>query len=66
MKPMKITFHFLSVFLLVGTLCGCDDSEGNSLATDGASVDDFAQYEADLAAVTAAEDNEDTGDEDAE
>lgn len=45
--------------LLLFAVPGCADPDENALATEGATADDLAQYEADLAAVTADEDHED-------
>ncbi|KAA5537974.1 hypothetical protein FYK55_27925 [Roseiconus nitratireducens] len=63
---MKSVCVSLLLFIVCVALPGCGGSDGNTLATDGATADDFAQYEADLAAVTGAEANEDTGEENSE
>ena len=46
-----------SIYLCLMVLCaiavaGCGAPEDNKLATDGATADDFAKYEAELAAVS--------------
>ena len=60
-----------SLYLCLVVLCatiavpGCGGTEENTLATEGLTADDFAQYEADLAAVTGedAHSAEDEGEE---
>lgn len=47
---MKLIYACLLVCAVSLSLTGCGDSEENALATDGATVDEFAQYEAELAA----------------
>lgn len=58
---MKSFRACLLVFFAAMVISGCEEPKDNSLATDGVSADELAQYEADLAAVTGAEDNEDDG-----
>lgn len=61
---MKSVYACLVVFCATIALAGCGGPEKeNTLATDGASVDAFAQYEADLAAANAEGTYEDEGDE---
>jgi hypothetical protein len=63
---MKSLYICLVVFCATIAVPGCGGgSEDTTLATEGLTADDFAQYEADLAAVTAAEDHgaEDEGTE---
>ena len=49
-------------------VAGCDEPKENSLATDGASADDIAKYEEELAAVSGDDSYEDAegGDDEAE
>lgn len=47
---MKSIYACLVVFFVTVALPGCGGSEENTLATESATADDFAQYEADLAA----------------
>ncbi|MCA9140822.1 MAG: hypothetical protein KDB00_28820 [Planctomycetales bacterium] len=65
-KVMKSLHACLMVFLIGLAASGCSESKQNSLATDGATADDFAKYEAELAAVTGAEAHEDTDDMESE
>jgi hypothetical protein len=63
---MKSLYLFLVVFCATIAVPGCGGgSEENTLATEGLTADDFAKYEADLAAVNAAEnyDEDDEGDD---
>ncbi len=46
---MKSLYACLMVFLITIALPGCGTEE-NTLATEGATADDFARYEAELAA----------------
>ncbi|PAY17944.1 hypothetical protein CKO51_18190 [Rhodopirellula sp. SM50] len=50
---MKSVYVCLVVFCISFALPGCGDSTETTLATEGATADDFAQYEADLAAANA-------------
>lgn len=54
------------LFVLAVSLPGCGDSNATSLAEEDLTAEDFAKYEAELEAVTGAEDNEDGGGDDAE
>ena len=60
---MKSVYACLVVFFVSIALPGCGGSEENKLATDGATADDFAKYEADLAAANTDAGYEDEGDE---
>ncbi len=55
---MKSVYLFLLVLCTV-TVVGCGKQTDNGLATDGATADEFAQYEAELAAVSGGESYED-------
>lgn len=44
--------YFCMMFLCVFAAAGCGGSEDNALATDGATEEDFANYERELAAVS--------------
>ena len=62
MKPIYLCLMVLCVVAVVG----CGEPEGNALATDGATADDFARYEAELAAVSGGDSYEDAEDGDDE
>lgn len=47
---MKSFFTYVAASLFTLAIIGCGGTEENSLATEGADADAFAQYEADLAA----------------
>lgn len=50
---MKSVYVCLLVFCAAIAVAGCDEQrEGTSLANEGVTADEIAQYEADLAAVT--------------
>ena len=58
-----------SIYLSLMVLCfiavaGCGKQEENTLATDGATADDYAKYEEELAAVSGGESYEDAEDAD--
>ena len=55
---MKSVYVCLLVFCATIAVAGCEgQKEGNSLANEGLTAEDFAKYEAELAAVTGAEDH---------
>ncbi|MEO1615534.1 MAG: hypothetical protein AAFV88_06775 [Planctomycetota bacterium] len=60
---MKSLTQGLLAALLIAAIAGCQGKKENALATDGATADDIAQYEADLAAANSNADYEDEGDE---
>ena len=62
MNTMKSLYLCLLVCCVVG-FSGCGQPEENALATDGASADDFAKYEAELDAVSGGDSYEDSGEE---
>lgn len=47
---MKSVYACLVVFVLAISLAGCGGKKENSLANENLTEDDFAKYEADLAA----------------
>ncbi|QDV41160.1 hypothetical protein Enr13x_09980 [Stieleria neptunia] len=56
---------YLSLMVLCAiTFAGCAKQEENALATDGATADDYAKYEEELAAVSGGESYEDAIDSD--
>ncbi len=61
---MKSVYLFLMVLFAV-TLVGCGEPADNSLATDGATAEEFAQYEKELDAVSGGGSYEDAVDDDA-
>ncbi|MCC9645289.1 hypothetical protein LOC71_23670 [Rhodopirellula sp. JC740] len=58
---MRLTLLSFASGLLCLSLVGCNDSGENQLATEGATAEDFAKYEADLAATFSDADYEDEG-----
>ena len=60
---MKSVYVCLVAFCISVGLSGCGGPEEASLATEGATADEFAQYEADLAAANADADYEEEGGE---
>ena len=63
---MKSVYACLVVFFVTIALVGCGGSQENTLATPGATADDFAKYEADLAAANADAGYDEAADADAE
>ncbi len=65
---MKSVSLCLVVFCATIAVPGCGGSEENTLATEDLTADDFAKYEAELAAVSGGDSYEDTeqGDDAAE
>jgi len=57
---MNVTKSILMCALLLLVFPGCEEAKENALATDGATAEDFAKYEAELAAVSGAEDHEES------
>ncbi len=56
---------YLSLFVLCAiSIVGCGGQEENTLATDGASADEFAKYEAELEAVSGGSSYEDAEEND--
>jgi hypothetical protein len=65
MKSISMKFSSLCLlFLFTVGIAGCGDKEQNPLATDGATAEDFAKYEKELAAVSGGESYEDAEDVD--
>ncbi|WDQ16457.1 hypothetical protein [Rhodopirellula sp. P2] len=57
---MNSVLKCLLVTLVAGVLSGCGGSDQNGLATEGATADDLAKYEAELAATNSDSGYEDT------
>jgi hypothetical protein len=49
-QPMNSVLKYSLVMMVTCVLSGCGGSDQNPLATDGATADDLAKYEAELAA----------------
>ncbi|MFK8113476.1 MAG: hypothetical protein AB8B91_14825 [Rubripirellula sp.] len=49
---MKSVYACLVVFMVTVSLAGCGGKEGNKLANEDLTAEDFAKYEADLAAAS--------------
>lgn len=62
---MKLVYVCLLVFCATIAIAGCDEQkDGTSLANEGVTADQIAQYEADLAAVSGDEAYADSQDDD--
>ncbi|TWU47442.1 hypothetical protein Poly51_52420 [Rubripirellula tenax] len=59
---MKSAYVCLVVLCAMVALPGCDSKKENAVITDGLTADDFAKYEADLAAANADGAYEEEGD----
>ncbi len=56
---------YLSLLMLCAiAVAGCSQPEGNPIATEGATADDIAKYEEELAAVSGGDSYEDAEDTD--
>lgn len=58
---MKLVYVCFVVFSVVLVLPGCGSKSDNAVITDGLTADDFAKYEADLAAANSQDAYDDQG-----